>query len=332
MKTPIPPSTKQEEFFVKLLKEQDKPQFFNDADLKKINDKVVSKFGDGINVVRRRELKYFLIGEMIEELNKKVAENGDEKEKAIQMPKVTIKNQESQLKERDEEIEKQDEEIKRLRKESEESKSDLEKLKSDCKKDLEERENAIKKCCEDLKLCIEQRDRCIENADRSDKEYQNQLDDLQNQKRGMEQSKNKEIGTWTRKYKVIRSLLLGISVGSGGIFISGLLIFYFLHLGFPIGNPNFRKMFTFIAIQTASVVVLMYKTYPFHVSDSHDPWNSLKLFLVYLIAFEFLYYVVAAIIASWGLIPLRWDYWTELALFWNLMLLPGPVLPLIWTR
>ncbi|MDA8144391.1 MAG: hypothetical protein M0T81_10460 [Thermoplasmatales archaeon] len=330
MKTPIPPSTKQEEFFVKLLKEQDKPQFFNDADLKKIDGKVTAKFGDGINVVRRRELKYFLLGETIEELNKKIAE--DEKKKAIQMPKVTIKNQESRLKEQDEEIGKQDEEIKRLRKESEKSKSDLEKLKSDCKKDLEEREKAIKKCCEDLKLFMEQRDRCIEKCKRLDGEHEKQLDNLQNQKRGMEQSENKEIGTWKRKYKVIRSLLLGISVGSGGIFISGLLIFFFFHLGFPIGNPNFRKMFTFIAIQTTYVVVLLYKTYPFHVSDSRDPWNSLKLFLVFLIAFELLYYVVAAIIASLGLIPLRWDYWTELALFWNLMLLLGLVLPLIWTR
>ncbi len=332
MKTPIPPSTKQEEFFVKLLKEQNKPQFFNDADLKKINDKVVSKFGDGINVVRRRELKYFLLGETIEELNKKVTEDEDEKKKAIQMPKVTIKNQESRLKEQDEEIGKQDEEIKRLRKESEKSKSDLEKLKSDCKKDLEEREKAIKKCCEDLKLFMEQRDRCIENADHSDKEHEKQLDNLQNQKRGMEQSENKEIGTWKRKYKVIRSLLLGISVGSGGIFISGLLIFFFFHLGFPIYNPYFRKMFVFMAIQTACVVILIYRTYPFHVSDSRDPWNSLKLFLVSLIAFEFLYNVIAAMIASWGLIALRWDYSTELALFWNLMLFFGSVLPLILTR
>ena len=111
MKNPKGPQTKSEEFFLKFLAEEENPQLLDDNDLKSIDGKVMKKFGNGINQVRRRELRTFLENEMITDLRNQQVKNKEEMEKAAEMNGETkvslttkLRNKENALEEKEKRI------------------------------------------------------------------------------------------------------------------------------------------------------------------------------------------------------------------------------------
>ena len=316
MKNPKGPQTKSEESFVKLLAEEENPQLLDDNDLKNIDGKVTKKSGNGINQVRRRELRTFRENEMITDLRNQQVKNKEEMEKAAEMNGETKVSLTMKLRNKEKALEEKEKRIKEY----------IETLRT-ANKDAEYRKKKFESEQKDWVKTVANLDECVKKRDGLETDYR----ELRERNTSDLKHKEREITTntlnWNQKYGFLsHRYRVSIAVSSVlvGLVILAMVVLQFSHALFPILNPDFKKTFIWMLPPT---VLMVFSIYLFQLV--HGLLNKVRLIVIPILDFGIIYYFLLRVLMFYDLFALSWNYFTVLALWWNVAVLLVSCLPLI---
>ena len=316
MKNPKGPQTKSEEFFLKLLAEEENPQLLDDNDLKSIDGKVTKKSGNGINQVRRRELRTFRENEMITDLRNQQVKNKEEMEKAAEMNGETKVSLTMKLRNKEKALEEKEKRIKEY----------IETLRT-ANKDAEYRKKKFESEQKDWVKTVANLDECVKKRDGLETDYkelrERNTSDLEHEDREITTNTlnwNQKYGALSHRYRVsvaVSSVLLGLV-------ILAMVVLQFSHALFPILTSDFRKAFIWMLPPT---VYMVFSVYLFQLVRGF--LNKVRLIVIPILDFGIIYYWLLRVLMFYDLFALRWNYYTVLALWWNVAVLLVSCLPLI---
>ena len=320
MRNPKGPQTKSEEFFLKLLAEEENPHLLDDNDLKSIDGKVIKKFSGGINQVRRRELRTFQENEMITDLRHQQVKNGEEMGKAAEMNGETITSLTTKLKNKEKALEEKEKRIKEYSEALRTANKDAEY----CRKEFENEQKEWVKNVRGLRANL---DECVKKRDGLETDYR----ELTKKNTSDLEHKEREITTntlnWMQKYGFLsHRYRVSVAVSSVllGLVILAMVVLQFYHALFPILNSDFKKTFIWMLPPT---VLMVFSIYSYQLV--HGLVNKVKLIVIPILGFGIIYYFLLRVLMFYDLFALSWNYFTILALWWNVAVLLVSCLPLI---